>query len=107
MKFYDLPNKITEIIKVKVDNMSILDKIKGALEEKAKKFLMEVALKKGVKAAVQVLVGLIGAHAAIAQDFGVTVIMDPDKLLAALTVFVLEVVRNFLKRKFPGLFGSL
>ena len=83
--------------------------------EKAKSFILHVALKKGAKAGAMGLAAVMatnGVRAALeflgSHGVGLSVQLDPDALQASIftgSMAVLEFCRNLLKRKLPGLFG--
>jgi len=80
--------------------MAIIDNVK----EKVKEWLFTVALKKAVKKMAQLILSYLSAK-------GLTIVLNGSPLdvetLTVIILGVLEVIRNFLKIKFPKYFGWL
>ncbi|MBI3296666.1 MAG: hypothetical protein HYZ75_00775 [Elusimicrobia bacterium] len=67
---------------------------------------LKVAARKAAVAAAKAAVAYAAAKSPAAAQWGLTLHLDPDVLAAAI-VGGLEVVRNFIKMKYPGALGWL
>lgn len=86
--------------------MSIISKI----EDKAKVWLIDVALKKGVVSLVKAIFAYCVAHSinvSIAIPGIGTLDTNSELALAAFINSALTVLRNYIKTKFPAKFGWL
>ena len=75
------------------------------IEEKVQEWVLSIAIKKGLKSLVKLVISFLGSVAVVKflESLGITFQVDQAALTGGLTLLVnsgLEILRNYLKVKF-------